>query len=108
MSTCSTQQLGYIHLQLVAVCLQDCVSLTAQQFSCYNAPCLVLVLLHCRGAAAGVLTLFVAGGIHAADVQLLGSAADANTDCSWDETALEQLCSQHGVRPTYCMPYLQP
>lgn len=80
----------------------------AQQFSCYNAPCLVLVLLHCRGAAAGVLTLFVAGGIHAADVQLQGSAADANTDCSWDETALEQLCSQHGVRPTYCMPYLQP
>lgn len=54
-------------------------------------------------------TLFIAGGIHAADVQLVGEAADANSACSWDEAALAELCGQHGgVQPTYCMPFLQP
>lgn len=59
-------------------------------------------------AAAGVQTLFIVGGIHAADVHLQGGAADDNTSCSWDEAALAQLCKQHGVQPTFCMPYLQP
>lgn len=70
--------------------------------------CVWASVLLCRAAAAGVQTVFIVGGIHAADVHLQGAAADDNMSCSWDEAALAQLCRQHGVQPTFCMPYLQP
>jgi len=59
-------------------------------------------------AAAGVQTLFIVGGIHAGELQLVGGAADPNAACSWNQAALDTLCAQHGVVPTYCMPFLQP
>lgn len=65
-------------------------------------------LVSCRGSAAGLQSLFIAGGIHASDVHLRGSPDQANTDCSWDKTELVRLCQEHAVLPTYCMPFLQP
>lgn len=43
-------------------------------------------------AAAGVQSVFVSGGIHAADLQGQGS------------DALEQLCRRYGARPSYVLP----
>lgn len=64
------------------------------------------MLSACRGLKAGVKTLFIAGGIHATDVQLHhGSAADSRN--AWNDDAMQQLFEDHKVVPDYCMAYLQ-
>jgi hypothetical protein len=62
--------------------------------------------MHCRAAKAGLQTLFIVGGIHAAEVGLSGAPADGNTGSSWDEAALAVACARHGVEPTFAMAFL--
>lgn len=52
-------------------------------------------------AAAGIDSLFVAGGIHA---QELGTSRAAP---AVDQGALRRLCNSHGAAPQFVIPYLQ-
>jgi ribonucleotide monophosphatase NagD (HAD superfamily) len=50
--------------------------------------------------AIGADTLFVLGGIHAADVRLDAAAG------TWDGERLRQLAGSYGVSPTYAVPFM--
>lgn len=59
----------------------------------------VSLFLACRASGADVDSLFICGGIHARDVELTGE--------HFDETRLDDLCSSHGVKPTFVSAYFQ-
>lgn len=54
-------------------------------------------------AAAGVDSLLIGGGIHAAELGVPGPAEAAGG--AVDGEALQLLCQQHGAAPTYSLPY---
>lgn len=68
-------------------------------------------------AAAGVASIFVAGGIHAEDLGLahsdaggsraLGRAAAGAARWRFSDARLAELCAEAGAAPTYTLPYLE-
>lgn len=54
-------------------------------------------------AAAGVDSLLIGGGIHAAELAVPGPAEAAGA--AVEAEALAQLCQRHGATPTYSLPY---
>ena len=59
----------------------------------------------CRAAAAGIDTLFIAGGIHAGELQV--TPAGEMLPASYSAQALASLSKSHGVVPTFSMAYLE-
>lgn len=66
-----------------------------------------IISVRCRAQRAGVKSLFIVGGIHAADAKLQGAPDQPNAASTWDAAALQQLCEHHGVAPDFCMAHLQ-
>jgi ribonucleotide monophosphatase NagD (HAD superfamily) len=62
-------------------------------------------------AAAGIDCLFIAGGIHAAELlpgRSQGAAGNGGS-CDWDQIgkdALQRLCGERAANPTYAVPFL--
>lgn len=75
----------------------------------------------CRGQAAGVDTLFIAGGIHRKELLLprrhsggdaeegpTGPAEGGAEDGEEVSAAgLQRLCAEHGARPTFATPFFR-
>ncbi len=62
-------------------------------------------------AAAGIDSLFIAGGIHATELGVGSSSSSSGSsravNAAVDTAALEQLCASHGATPQFVCTHLQ-
>ncbi len=65
----------------------------------------VLLRAACRASAAGIDSLFIAGGIHADKLEVQPSGGRHPE--GYSRGALGALCGRFGAQPTYSMGFLE-